>query len=111
MLNSPNLVSQNMVCGSKTDQRDHFPGIYLDVSLFSWIHQICIPTFPLICSRKVIHIQVHIHFTVYTMNNKTSMVRKFAAYWISFQCRETFTVCTSSINNKSTQGNHSSNYL
>ena len=46
MLDSPMLVDQNMVCGSKTDQRDHFPGIHLDVSLFSGIHQICIPTFP-----------------------------------------------------------------
>ena len=46
MLDSPMLVNQNMVCGSKTNQRDHFPRIYLDVSLFSGIHQICIPTFP-----------------------------------------------------------------
>ena len=40
------LVDQNMVCGSKKDQRDHFPSIHLDVSFFSGIHQICIPTFP-----------------------------------------------------------------
>ena len=48
MLDSPMLVDQNvaMVCGSNTDQRDHFPRIHLDVSLFSGIHQICIPTFP-----------------------------------------------------------------
>ena len=46
MLNSPVLVDQNMVCGSNKDQRDHFPGIHLDVSLFSGIHQICILTFP-----------------------------------------------------------------
>ena len=32
-----------MVCGSNTDQRDHFPRIHLDVL---GIHQICIPTFP-----------------------------------------------------------------
>ena len=47
MLYSPMLVDQNIVCGSKKDQRDHFRGIHLDVSLFSGIHQICIPTFPL----------------------------------------------------------------
>ena len=46
MLDSPLLVHQNMVCGSNKDQRDHFPRIHLDVSLFSGIHQICIPTFP-----------------------------------------------------------------
>ena len=27
MLDSPMLVDQNMVCGSNTDQRDHFPRI------------------------------------------------------------------------------------
>ena len=46
MLDSPMLVDQNMVCGSNIDQRDHFPRIHLDASLFSGIHQICIPTFP-----------------------------------------------------------------
>ena len=40
------LVDQNMVCRSDTDQGDHFPGIHLDVSLISGIHQICISTFP-----------------------------------------------------------------
>ena len=40
------LNHQNMVCGSNTEQRDHFPRIQLVVSLFSGIHQICIPTFP-----------------------------------------------------------------
>ena len=39
------LADQNVVCGSNTDQRDHFPRIQL-VYLFSGIHQICIPTFP-----------------------------------------------------------------
>ena len=59
MLDSPMLVDQNMVCGSSKDQRDHFPRIHLDVSsLFSGIHQICIPTFPLIHPRKVIHIML-----------------------------------------------------
>ena len=43
MLDSPTLADQNMICGSNTD---HFPRIHLDVSLFSGIHQICIPTFP-----------------------------------------------------------------
>ena len=43
MLDLPLLVDQNMVCGSNAD---HFPRIHLDVSLFSGIHQICIPTFP-----------------------------------------------------------------
>ena len=42
----PMLVDQNMVCGSNTDQRDYFSRIHLDVSLFSGIHRICIPTFP-----------------------------------------------------------------
>ena len=46
MLDSLMLVDQNMVCGSNNDQRDHFLRIHLDVSLFSGIHQICIPTFP-----------------------------------------------------------------
>ena len=46
MLDSPMLVDQNMVCGSNTDRRDHFPRIQLVVFLFSGIHQICIPTFP-----------------------------------------------------------------
>ena len=48
MLDSPMLVDQNdiIVCGSNKDQRDHLPRIHLDVSLFSGIHQICIPTFP-----------------------------------------------------------------
>ena len=46
MLDSPLLVDQNMVCGSNKDQRDQFPRINLDVSFFSGIHQICIPTFP-----------------------------------------------------------------
>ena len=46
MLDSPMLVDQNMVCRSNTDQIDHFPRIHLDVSLFSGIHQACIPTFP-----------------------------------------------------------------
>ena len=46
MLDSPMLVDQDMVYRSITDQRDHFPKIHLDVSLFSGIHQICIPTFP-----------------------------------------------------------------
>ena len=34
MIDSPtyNLVDQNMVCGSNTDQRDHFSRIHLDVS-------------------------------------------------------------------------------
>ena len=45
MLDSPMLVDQNMVCGSNTDQRDHFFRIHLGVSLFSGICQICIPTF------------------------------------------------------------------
>ena len=40
MLDLPMLVDQNMVCGSNTDQRDHFPRIHVDVSLFSGIHQI-----------------------------------------------------------------------
>ena len=40
------LVDQNMICGSNTNQGDHFPRIHLDVSLFSGIRQICIPTFP-----------------------------------------------------------------
>ena len=40
------LVDQNMVVGSNTDQRDHFPRIRLVVSLFSGIHQIYIPTYP-----------------------------------------------------------------
>ena len=57
MLDLPVIDDQNMVCGSNKDQRDHFPrihldvslfsGIHLDVSLFSGIHQICIPTFPI----------------------------------------------------------------
>ena len=46
MLDSPVLVDQNMVSGSNKDQRDNFPRIHLDVSLFSGLHQICIPTFP-----------------------------------------------------------------
>ena len=46
MLDSPILVDQNMVCGTNTDQKDHYPRMHLDVSLFSGIHQICIPTFP-----------------------------------------------------------------
>ena len=46
MLNSLMIVNQNIVCGSKIDQRDHFPRVQLDVSLFSGIHQICISTFP-----------------------------------------------------------------
>ena len=46
MLDSPMSVNQNIVCGSKTDQRDHFPKIHLDASLFSGIHWICISTFP-----------------------------------------------------------------
>ena len=61
MLDSPMLADQNMVCGSTKDQRDHFPRIQLDVSLFSGIHQICIPTFPLIHPRKVVHIRMYIH--------------------------------------------------
>ena len=35
MLDSPMLFDQNMVCGSNTDHRDHFPRIQL----------ICIPIF------------------------------------------------------------------
>ena len=46
ILDSPMLVDQNMVCESSKDQRDYFPRIHLDISLFSGIHQICIPTFP-----------------------------------------------------------------
>ena len=46
MLDSPMSVGQIMVSRSITDQWDHFPRIHLDVSLFSGIHQICIPTFP-----------------------------------------------------------------
>ena len=46
MLDSSLLVDQNVVYGSNKNQRDHFPRIHLDVSLFSGIHQICIPTFP-----------------------------------------------------------------
>ena len=49
MLNSPMLVDQNNYgfwIKINIDQRDHFPRIHLDVSLFSEIHQICIPTFP-----------------------------------------------------------------
>ena len=37
------LVDQNMVCGSS---KDHFPRMHLDVSVFSGIHQMCIPSFP-----------------------------------------------------------------
>ena len=40
MLHSPMLFDQNMICGSNTDHRDHFPRIQLVV------YQICIPTFP-----------------------------------------------------------------
>ena len=43
MLDSPMLVGHNMVCGSN---KDHFPRIHLDVSRFTGIHQIRIPTFP-----------------------------------------------------------------
>ena len=46
MLDSPMLVDQNMVCGSNTDQRDHFARLHLHVSLIPGIHQIFIPTFP-----------------------------------------------------------------
>ena len=45
MLDSPMLVDQNMVCESNKE-RDHFPRLQLVVSLFSGIHQICIPTLP-----------------------------------------------------------------
>ena len=44
MLDSPKLVDPNMVCGSNTDQKDHFPRIQLVVFLFSEIRHICIPT-------------------------------------------------------------------
>ena len=40
------LVDRNMDCRSNADQRDHFPRIHLDVSLFLGIYQICIPCFP-----------------------------------------------------------------
>ena len=43
MLDSSMLIDQNMVCGCKGII---FPRIQLVVSLFSGIHQICIPTFP-----------------------------------------------------------------
>ena len=45
MLDSLMLGDQNIISGSNTDQRDHFPKIQL-ASLFSGIHQICIPTCP-----------------------------------------------------------------
>ena len=38
MLDSPVLVDQNMVSGSNKDQRDNFPRIHLDVSLFSGLY-------------------------------------------------------------------------
>ena len=34
MLDLHMLADQNMICESKTDQRDHFPRIQLDVSLY-----------------------------------------------------------------------------
>ena len=46
MLDSPMLVDQSMICGSNKDQQDHLPRIHLDVSPFSGILQICIPTLP-----------------------------------------------------------------
>ena len=49
------LVDQNMVYGSNTDQRNHFPRIQQVVPLFSGIHQICIPTFPFDPPTQVIH--------------------------------------------------------
>ena len=42
----PMLVDQSMICGSNKDQKDHLPRIHLDVSPFSGILQICIPTLP-----------------------------------------------------------------
>ena len=53
MLDPPVLVDQNMVSGSKTEQRDHFPRIHLhvDVSLL----------FPLIDPCKVIHIRMFLY--------------------------------------------------
>ena len=44
MLDSLMLVDQNVLCGSNTDQWDHFLKIKLIVYLFTGIHQI--PTFP-----------------------------------------------------------------
>ena len=65
MLDLPTLVYHNMVCGSNTDQRDHFPMIHPDVSLCSGIHQISIPTFPLIHPHKVIHDQLVVVLSLY----------------------------------------------
>ena len=65
MLDSPMLVDQNMVCRSNTDQRDHFPGIHLAVSLFSGIHQICIPTF-LFDPPTQSDIYIYIYIYIYT---------------------------------------------
>ena len=40
MLDSPLLVDQYMICGLKTELKEHFPWIRLDVFLFSGIYQI-----------------------------------------------------------------------
>ena len=47
MLDSPISDDQNMVVDQTQIKGIIFPGcIYVDVFLFSGIHQICIPTFP-----------------------------------------------------------------
>ena len=67
MLDSPMLVDHNMVCRSNKDQRDHFPRIHLDVSLFTGKHQIRIPIFPF---DPPLHKVVHINCKLFTESIK-----------------------------------------
>ena len=56
MLDSPKLIDETMVCGSNTDQKDHFSRIQLVViPLFRDTSDLYPYFFPLIHPRKVIH--------------------------------------------------------
>ena len=78
MQDSSMVVDQNMVCGSDKDERDHFPRIRVDVSLFSGIHQIC---FLLIHPRKVMHFVEFIKCS--TVNNLHYTVRETQVFTIA----------------------------